>query len=61
MGEKNGWLKAEVVKEDPLVPPVNGWWLKYGYGGWKSDETLECSRTVSAVCAEVRIELVVTQ
>ena len=59
LGKKDGWLRAEVVKEDPLVPPINGWWYKYC--GWKSDETLECSRTVSAVCAEVRIELVVTQ
>ena len=60
MGEKGGGLKAEVVKEDPLVPPVNGWSYD-DYGSWKSKKTLECSRTVSAVCAEVRIELVVTQ
>ena len=59
MGKKDGYFKAEVVKEDPLEPPITGW--SYGYGDWKSDETLECSRTVSAVCAEVRIELVVTQ
>ena len=63
VGKEDGYgclLKAEVVEEDPLVPPINGWWYK-DWGPWKSDETLECSRTVSPVCAEVRIELVVTQ
>ena len=60
VGKEDGDLKAKVVKEDPLVPPINGWSYYYG-GNWKSDETLECSRTVSPVCAEVRIELVVTQ
>ena len=61
VGEKDGYLKAEVVKEDPLVPPINGWSYYDDGDNWKSDETLECSRTVSAVCAEVRIELVETQ
>ena len=60
VGDEDGELIAEVVKEDPLVPPINGWSYLYALD-WKSDETLECSRTVSAVCAEVRIELVVTQ
>ena len=60
VGDEDSYLKAEVVKEDPLVPPVNGWLYKNWFT-WKSDQTLECSRTVSAVCAEVRIELVVTQ
>ena len=62
VGVKDGWLKAEVVEEDPLVPPINGWSYLYtgGLSWWnsdfrKSDETLECSRTVSAVCVEVRI------
>ena len=61
VGEKDGFLKAKVAKEDPLVPPIKGW--RYDDDGdWMSNETLECSRTVSsAVCAEVRIELVVTQ
>ena len=61
VGKKDGYhfLRAEVVKEDPLLPPINGWW--YDDYGWESDETLECSRTVSPVCAEVRIELVETQ
>ena len=57
---KKGGGDALAVKEDSLVPPINGWSYYYG-GNWKSDETLECSRTVSPVCAEVRIELVVTQ
>ena len=60
VGKEDGWLKAEVVEEDPLVPPIKGW-LYGDWPDWKSDETLECSRTVSAVCAEVRIELVVTR
>ena len=68
MGKEDGYLKAKVVKEYPLVPSINGWSYSYtgGLSWWnsdfrKSDETLECSRTVSAVCAEVRIKLVVTQ
>ena len=58
VGEENGFMKAKVVwKEDQLMPPVNGW--EYWDGGkWESDPTLVCSREVSPVCKEVRIESV---
>ena len=58
VGKEAGLMKAKVVwKEDQLMPPVNGW--EYWDGGkWESDPTLVCSREVSPVCKEVRIESV---
>ena len=59
VGEENGFMKAKVVwKEDQLMPPVNGWEHHVGGGKWESDPTLVCSREVSPVCKEVRIESV---
>ena len=58
MGKETGWMAAKVVsKEDQLMPPVNGW-LYARDGKWESDPTLVCSREVSPVCKEVRIESV---
>ena len=58
VGEENGFMKAKVVwKEDQLMPPVNGWEY-FGDGKMVSDPTLVCSRKVSPVCKEVRIESV---
>ena len=58
VGEENGFMKAKVVwKEDQLMPPVNGWEY-FGDGKMVSDLTLVCSRKVSPVCKEVRIESV---
>ena len=58
VGEENGFMKAKVVwKEDQLMPPVNGW-LYARDGKFESDPTLVCSREVSPVCKEVRIESV---
>ena len=51
-------MAAKVVsKEDQLMPPVNGW-LYARDGKFESDPTLVCSREVSPVCKEVRIESV---
>ena len=58
VGKKTGWMAAKVVsKEDQLMPPVNGW-LYARDGKFESDPTLVCSREVSPVCKEVRIESV---
>ena len=56
VGKKSGWLKAEVVKEDPLVPPINGWQFHNGTG-WSSDPTMECCRDLSESCKEIVVEL----
>ena len=59
VGKETGWMAAKVVsKEDQLMPPVNGWEHHVGGGKWESDPTLVCSREVSPVCKEVRIESV---
>ena len=59
VGKEGGAMKAKVVwKEDQLMPPVNGWKHHVGGGKWESDPTLVCSREVSPVCKEVRIESV---
>ena len=51
-------MAAKVVsKEDQLMPPVNGW-LYARDGKFESDPTLVCSRELSPVCKEVRIESV---
>ena len=58
VGKETGWMAAKVVsKEDQLMPPVNGW-LYARDGKFESDPTLVCSREVSPVCKEVRIESV---
>ena len=58
VGKETGWMAAKVVsKEDQLMPPVNGWEY-FGDGKMVSDPTLVCSRKVSPVCKEVRIESV---
>ena len=59
VGKEGGAMKAKVVcKEDQLMPPVNGWEHHVGGGKWEFDPTLVCSREVSPVCKEVRIESV---
>ena len=59
VGKETGWMAAKVVsKEDQLMPPVNGWQYHAGGGKWESDPTMVCSREVSPVCKEVRIESV---
>ena len=59
VGKETGWMAAKVVsKEDQLMPPVNGWEHHVGGGKWEFDPTLVCSREVSPVCKEVRIESV---
>ena len=56
MGEKTGWLKAKVVREeDQLTPPLHGWQY-YDGDKWVSDPTLVCNREVSAPCREVRVD-----
>ena len=57
LGEKWGWLEAEVVtEEDKQMPPVKGWTYADG-SNWPSDPTLECSREVTPACSEIVVEL----
>ena len=58
VGKEGGWLRATVVsEEDKLTPPLNRWQHHVKSGVWKSDPTLECSREVSTLCNEVKVEL----
>ena len=56
VGKKTGWMKSKGVwEEDRLTPPLHGW--QYWDGNkMQSDQTLECSREVSLVCREVRVD-----
>ena len=57
VGKKAGYMRTRVAfKADQMQPPVKGWEF-YGEGRFQSDPLMECSREVTPVCDEVRVEL----
>ena len=42
-------------KADQMQPPVKGWEF-YDGGKWQSDPLMECSREVTPVCDEVKVD-----
>ena len=58
LGEKAGYLRAEVVEENNPLPPVNGWQFPKE-DEWSDDNSLQCSREPSAPCKEIEVELFV--
>ena len=57
VGEKTGWLKAQVVrKEDQMRPPVKGW-TYYDGSKYVSDPTMVCSSDLSPACGEIVVQL----
>ena len=57
VGEKTGWLKAQVVrKEDQMRPPVKGW-TYYDGSKYVSDLTMVCSSDLSPACGEIVVQL----
>ena len=58
VGVKGGiYMRTRVAfKADQMQPPIKGW--EFGCEGkWQSDPLMECSREVTPVCDEVRVEL----
>ena len=57
VGERTGYMRTRVAfKADQMQPPVKGWEFWDG-DKWQSDPLMECSREVTPVCDEVRVEL----
>ena len=57
VGKKAGYMKTRAAfKADQMKPLVKGWEF-YDGGKWQSDPLMECSREVTPVCDEVRVEL----
>ena len=58
VGKKAGAMTTRVTfKADQMQPPVKGWEFYDDGDKWQSDPLMECSREVTPVCDEVRIEL----
>ena len=55
LGKESSGLRAEVGEANQ--PPVKGWMFYTGSEWSSEDETLECSRQLSAACEEITVEL----
>ena len=57
VGMKGGGMRTRVAfKADQMQPPVKGWEFSDDGGKYQSDPLMECSREVTPVCDEVRVE-----